>query len=179
MGKEAAKPVSMEGGGVRTILIIATFCLAAFSCELFSNKPEIDMEKAIDDAVQMANAPVLNVEVNEGGMGIASLRGTLAGIKQGAPFQLNYQANGNYPFYGWQARLEGSEDLAASWTPEGAFGMDKVTWVSGNITGTEVQVTIHIDPAQKIIIGPIGADAPVINLEVDEGVWGRQARGAP
>jgi hypothetical protein len=141
-------------------------CLILAGCDLLSNKPEIDVEKAIDDAVRIANAPVLNVEVDEGGMGTASPRGTLSGIKQGVPFQLNYQTGGNYPFYGWQARLEGSEDLIASWTPEGASGADKITWVPRNITGTEVQVTIHIHPAEKIIIGPIGADAPEINVEV-------------
>jgi hypothetical protein len=154
----------MRGNNLPGVALV--LCLILAGCDLLSDKPEIDVEKAIDDAVRIANAPVLNVEVDEGGMGTASPRGTLSGIKQGVPFQLNYQTGGNYPFYGWQARLEGSEDLIASWTPEGASGADKITWVPRNITGTEVQVTIHIHPAEKIIIGPIGADAPEINVEI-------------
>jgi hypothetical protein len=55
---------------------VTAFCLAAVSCDLFSNKPEIDLEEALDEAVRIANAPVLNVEVDEGGMGTASPRGT-------------------------------------------------------------------------------------------------------
>ncbi|MDR2739156.1 MAG: hypothetical protein LBB68_04925 [Treponema sp.] len=79
--------------------VFAVFFMGA--CDLLSNKPDIDVEKAVDGAVRIANAPVLKVEVDEGGMGTAGPRGTLSVIKQGVPFQLNYQANSAYPFYGW------------------------------------------------------------------------------
>ncbi|MDR2607349.1 MAG: hypothetical protein LBC57_03070, partial [Treponema sp.] len=137
------------------------------------------MEEKIDEAVDIANAPVLNVVVDEGGMGTASPRGTLSGIKQGVPFSLNYVPKNEYPFYGWQARLESSDDLIAAWTAEGAMGTDTVGWVPQNITGTEVRVTIHINTGEKIIIGPIGANAPELNVEIDEGGMGTASpRGA-
>ncbi|MDR0624309.1 MAG: hypothetical protein LBG10_07745 [Treponema sp.] len=117
--------------GAAMIMAALVLSLVWGGCDLLSNKPEIDVEKAIDNAVWIANAPVLNVEVDEGGMGTASPRGILSGIKQGVPFQLNYQVNSSYPYYGWQARLEGSgggspyilpfNDPGRSFKPQGIF----------------------------------------------------------
>jgi hypothetical protein len=66
------------------------------------------------------------------------------GIKQSIPFQRNYRQDSSCPFYGWQARFEGSDDSIASWMPEGVSRTDKVTWVSKKMAGTEL--TIRIAP---------------------------------
>ena len=110
----------MRGGifGIKLIAAVLTF-FSLGACDLLSNKPEIDVEKAIDAAVQLANAPVLKVTGDEGGMGTASLRGTLTGIKQDIPFTLDYTAKAEYPFTGWQAMLEGSETIVAAWKTDG------------------------------------------------------------
>jgi hypothetical protein len=116
-----------------------------------------------------ADYPELNVEVDEAGMGTASPRGTLAGIKQGIPFTLNYAARAEYPFTGWQAVYKGTAEIIASWTPEGATGSGIVSWKAVNIAGTETQVTIHVNPGsdRTIVIGPYGAKLPYVTVEVN------------
>jgi hypothetical protein len=133
-------------------------------CDLFNAKLDEDVANKIDQAVWEANAPVLNVQVEEGGMGTASPRGRLPGIKQTIPFTLNYVAKTEYPFTGWQARL--GADIIAVWTPDGATGTDMISFEPQNATGTETKVTIHFNPGeQSITLGPLGADLPEIDLE--------------
>jgi hypothetical protein len=117
--------------------------------------------------------PYLKVEVEEKEMGTAIPRGTLTGIKQNIPFTLNYTANAAYPFIGWEAAVDGV--MIASWTKEGSQALNewepgKVSWKPVNISGTETQVTIHLDPGagKTLVIGPYGATQPMASVAVDE-----------
>ncbi|MDR1100469.1 MAG: hypothetical protein LBL28_08325, partial [Treponema sp.] len=164
-GKKPALPLP-------TLFFLAA--LAAFSgCDLLNNKPEIDLEKAIDDEIAWANAPFVPVRVEEGGLGTASPRGALdTAVKQGYSFSVNYVPKTEYPFRGWQAKLEGSAEFLASWTAEGETGQDQVKFVPLNGTGTEAEIFVYVKPAQRIIIGPMGLDAPELAVRVDEGGTG-------
>jgi hypothetical protein len=158
-----------------TALCVISIGLMVTGCDLFNARLDEDVAARIDQAVWEANAPVLNVVVDEGGMGTASPRGTLQGIKQTIPFTLNYAAKTEFPFTGWQARL--GPDIIAVWKPDGAGGISsgagKVSFEPQNSAGTETRVTIHINPAgQSIVLGPLGADLPEINVEFDPGNHG-------
>jgi hypothetical protein len=109
------------------IPMTALVMLMAFSgCDLFNNKPEIDLEKKMDDAVAWANAPWVPIYINEGGLGTANPRGTLnTTVKKGYSFTLNFAPNSEYPFKGWQARLAGETGLLASWQPLGGGGRNR------------------------------------------------------
>ncbi|MDR1222275.1 MAG: class II glutamine amidotransferase, partial [Tannerella sp.] len=154
--------------------LAALMALAAFSgCDLLNNKPEIDLEKALDDEIAWANAPFVPVRVEEGGLGTASPRGALdTAVKQGYFFSVNYVPKTEYPFRGWQAKLEGSAEFLASWTAEEETGQDQVKFVSLNESGTEAEIFVYVKPAQRIIIGPLGLDAPELAVRVDEGGTG-------
>ncbi|MDR1419060.1 MAG: hypothetical protein LBI86_01680 [Treponema sp.] len=125
-------------------LIMTAFCLAVFSCDLLSNKSEIDVERAIDEAVRIANAPVINVEVARTIAGISNPAGSLAGIKQGVPFRINFSVNPNYGFIHWAASLNGA-----------ALGRDQVEFSApGQL---ETMVTVHINPgAETVLVTPLG-----------------------
>jgi ABC-type proline/glycine betaine transport system permease subunit len=61
--------------GTRPVLAVLFLAFLFFSgCDLLNNKPEIDVERAIDGVVAYANAPVIPVTVDERGMGTASPR---------------------------------------------------------------------------------------------------------
>ncbi|MFP3040724.1 hypothetical protein LQZ19_02770, partial [Treponema primitia] len=156
------------------ILLASVILLSALltGCDLFLNKKENNLLSEIDDALDYANAAVLPVSVDEGGMGTAVPRGSIVGVKQGYPFTLSYTAKTEYPFLGWQARIEGSSDIISVWEPSGAAGPD-ITWEPVNAAGTEIRVTIHINPGKTILIGPLKASMPFVNVtvaEVDSGV---------
>jgi hypothetical protein len=121
--------------------------LAVAGCDLLSNKPEIDVEQAIDDAVREANAPVINVEVSRTMAGISNPIGSLAGIKQGIPFRLNFSVNPNYGFIRWAAAIDGT-----------ALGRDQVEFSAPD--RLETMVTVHINPGAKtVLITPVGEGA--------------------
>jgi hypothetical protein len=124
----------------------------------------------IDKTVQEANAPLIAVTVDEGNMGTASPRGTLTDVKLGIPFTLNYAAKNEYPFTGWQAMVEGSGEILSLWTPDRTVNSDKIRWEPVNLTGTEIRVTILVEPAMDavIVIGPYGFTWPYLKVEVDE-----------
>jgi hypothetical protein len=155
------------------ILLASAILLSAVltGCDLFMNKGENDLLSEIDDALDYANASVLRVSVDEGGMGTAVPRGSIAGVKQGYPFTLSYTAKTEYPFLGWQARLEGSSVIISAWEPGGSAG-EGITWEPVNDTGTEIRVTILIDPGKTILIGPLKASMPFVNVTVEDVVSG-------
>jgi hypothetical protein len=141
-------------------LPLLAFLLLA-GCDLLSNKPEIDLEEAIDKAVAHANAPVINVEVDEGGLGTAVPRGVLPGVKLGVPFGLAFNAYNDYSFQGWRALLKSSGDQIANWSPIGATGSDKVQFTPVNAAGTQTNVTVLSNPGDdRILIEPFGTDRP-------------------
>jgi hypothetical protein len=168
---------------MRKFIYFGSLLMVSFlflGCDLFNAELDKNVLDKIDTKVREANAPVLKVRVYEDDMGTASPRGTLTGIKQGIPFILNYMAKTEYPFTGWQAMIEGSGGIVASWTPETADNPDKITWEPLNIPGTETRITIHFNPGadQTIVIGPYGMSWPYLTVEVAEGDMGNaQPRG--
>jgi hypothetical protein len=140
-----------RGCGFGTAVVFAL--LFSAGCDLLNNKPEIDVERAIDGAVAYANAAILPVTVDEGGMGTASPRGTLTGIKQGVPFTLNYSSFAEYGFLGWEAVLASA--------PGTKLNADKVEFDPAD--KPETTVTVKINPgADRVIIRPVGDLAPVV-----------------
>ncbi|MFP3043572.1 hypothetical protein LQZ19_17285 [Treponema primitia] len=150
-------------------MLASAILLAALltGCDLFLTKPENDLLSEVDDALDYTNAAVLPVSVDEGGMGTAVPRGSIVGVKQGYPFTLSYTAKTEYPFLGWQAQIEGSSDIISMWEPGGSAGLG-ITWESVNTTGTEIRVTIHINPGKTILIGPLKASMPFVNVTVED-----------
>lgn len=148
------------------------FITMAASCELFSEKPDIDVESAIDAKVKEANAAVINVEVQEGGTGIASPNGNLLGIKLGVPFKLTFTSFNDFGFLGWQASLD--ETIIATWERNALTGVvsetgkDRVQFVPGNTSGSETSITVNTDPGNtKLLIEPRGVDRPrVVDVKV-------------
>jgi hypothetical protein len=169
--------IIIKGKGMKkNLLPLAAALLTGllFSCDLLNaGLDEVVLDK-IDKTVQEANAPLIAVLVDEGGMGTAMPRGTLTGVKLGIPFTLNYAAKTEFPFTGWQAMLGENEEIIALWTPEHPGNSDKIDWEPVNLTGTEIQVTILFDPGPTgvIIIGPSGAALPFVKVEIDEGRQG-------
>jgi hypothetical protein len=163
----------MRKGGVFGTTAAVCALLFFAGCDLLNNKPDIDLEQTMDAKIAWANAPYVPVRVEEGGLGTASPRGVLdASVKLGYSFPVNYVPKSEYPFRGWQAKLEGSAGFLAVWTGEEESGADKVRFVPRNETGTEVEIFVHVKPEQRIVIGPLGADKPELSLRVDEGGTG-------
>jgi hypothetical protein len=167
------KPRFFSNSLPRAALTALVFSFVLIGCDLLNNKPEIDVEQAMDAEIAWANAPYVPVRVEEGGLGTASPRGALDdAVKLGYSFFVNYVPKNEYPFRGWQAKLEGSAALLASWTATGHSGADKIEFVPRNEAGTEVEIFVCFKPEQRIIIGPLGADSPELSLKVDEGGTG-------
>jgi hypothetical protein len=127
----------------------------------------------MDAEIAWANAPYVPIRVEEGGLGTASPRGALDdAVKLGYSFFVNYVPKSEYPFRGWQAKLEGSSEFVASWTKTGQSGSEKIEFAPRNEAGTEVEIFVYVKPDQRILIGPLGADNPELSLRVDEGGTG-------
>jgi hypothetical protein len=100
-----------------------------------------------------ATLPYVNVEINEEGMGTASPRGQLAGIKKDIPFTLNYSSFSEYGFLGWEAVLAAA--------PNAVLGQNKVEF--SPVDKPETTVTVKMNPGNDwIIIRPVGGLAPVV-----------------
>jgi hypothetical protein len=172
-----------KGGVSRTRPVSAVSAVLAVSfpvflffcgCDLLLNKPEIDLENTMDAKIALANAPYVPVRIEEGGLGTASPRGALdTAVKLGYSFLLNYVPKSEYPFRGWQAKLEGGAGFLAARTVAGEeSGADAVRFVPLNEAGTEAEVFVYVKPDARIVIGPLGADNPELSVRVDEGGTG-------
>jgi hypothetical protein len=158
------KPRFFSNSLPRAALTALVFSFALAGCDLLNNKPEVDVEKAMDREIAWANAPYVPVRVEEGGLGTASPRGALdEAVKLGYSFSVNYVPKSEYPFRGWQAQLEGSSALLASWTKTAQSGAEKIEFVPRNEAGTEVDIFVYVKPEQRIVIGPLGADSPELS----------------
>jgi hypothetical protein len=95
----------------------------------------------------------VNVAIDEQGMGTASPRGTLTGIKQDIPFTLNYSSFSEYGFLGWEAVLESAQGTK--------LNANKVEFVPAD--KPETTVTVKLNPgADRVIIRPVGGLAPTV-----------------
>jgi hypothetical protein len=92
------------------------------------------------------------VEVTEGGMGPASPRGTLAGIKRGYPFTLTYVSFSEYGFLGWEAVLSSAPNTPLSPALVNFDPKDK----------PETTVTVNYAGDDTVIIRPVGGLAPIV-----------------
>jgi hypothetical protein len=142
-------------------------------CELFNNKPEIDLQKEIDEKIAYANAPWVPVLIDEGSLGQANPRGTQQQlVKLGYSFSLNYAPNSSFEFRGWQARLEGGGVPIASWTPLEEVNSEWVRFVPKNAAATELEIFVYIRPASLLIIEPLDAHKPFFTVEINAGQLG-------
>jgi hypothetical protein len=141
------------------LTIIFSFVLVLAGCDLFDNKPEIDLLKEIDAEVAWANAPEITVETKVIGRGVVTRGATRGGvIKKGYPFDLEFSPSTDYGFTGWYAWLADAND---SITDEKLAGLeklekDKITFsYPENAENTlKTSVTIHFNPGKgkKIVI---------------------------
>jgi formylglycine-generating enzyme required for sulfatase activity len=123
--------------GTLAILYVLTVIFAA-GCDLLNNKSEIDLEKAIDEAVWLANAPQLTVRMDykpeEGSCNYPNGMITPK-PKQKVPFLVSFTPNENYEFITWQA-LDGNENPVAE-------SDTSIRFAGGN--DRETSVTIYAD----------------------------------
>ena len=90
-----------------TVLITVLFS----ACDLFSNLPENDLEKIIDDKVAYAHAAPANVSIGSIPGSVNTITGSLGEVKQGYSFTVNFTPNPDWVFTGWEALL--SADFSA------------------------------------------------------------------
>ncbi|GHV93721.1 hypothetical protein AGMMS50293_00410 [Spirochaetia bacterium] len=83
-------------------VLLAAALWVLTTCELFNDKPEIDLLKAIDERVKTANAKVLNVEITGNGHGVIQWGGQ---AKLDVPFNVNFTIYEGYYFSEWRAYL--------------------------------------------------------------------------
>jgi hypothetical protein len=92
---------------IKPLLAVVSLVLLFFSgCDLFSNKPEINVEQAIDDAVAWANATRLTVEVYyPESWGRSPQLGPLSSgsARRGFPFTVEFTVSAAHGFAGWRA----------------------------------------------------------------------------
>jgi hypothetical protein len=89
-------------------LIVAALVLSLVlaGCDLLSNKPEIDLEKAMDEAIAYANAARLTVTVAvPDGWGFSPQQGTnrAGDTRRGFPFDVEFTPAPAYAFLEWRA----------------------------------------------------------------------------
>jgi fibronectin type 3 domain-containing protein len=94
--------------------------LLVVSCDLFNNKPEIDLLKAIDDKVAWANAPWVTVSVAALPGSVNTITPSVTGQKKGYAFTVSFTPNPAWYFCGWDAVLsaDAAEYLSALDKPE-------------------------------------------------------------
>jgi hypothetical protein len=105
-GRCFSQGVIMRKGGIfetlQAALIVAS--LSFFGCDLLNNKPEIDLEKAIDDTVAYANAARLTVTLAiPDGWGASNTPVSTIDIRKGHGFNLEFSPSAAYSFAGWRA----------------------------------------------------------------------------
>ncbi|MCL2765894.1 MAG: hypothetical protein FWD40_11560 [Treponema sp.] len=124
----------------------------------------------------------LEVSVDPGELGFAFISITdTAPAREGFPFNLSFQPSQSYPFRGWQIKYKDSDDkehLLSNWLsmsgPAGAGASDRVLWDPQNIQGTDIRITIKFLPEdadykKAIVISPLNADSPQLNVAVNAG----------
>jgi formylglycine-generating enzyme required for sulfatase activity len=85
---------------------------ALTGCDLFNNKPEIDVEEVMDETIWQANAPQLTVRMDykpEEGSGNYPNGVITPNPKQKIAFHISFTPNEDYEFIRWQA-LDGNEN---------------------------------------------------------------------
>ena len=93
-----------------TLLAAFVVCICA-GCDLFSNMPENDLEKKLDDQIAYTLAAPANLRIGSIPGSVNTIPPFLAGQKQGYPFTVYFTANPAWAFTGWEAVL--SSDFTA------------------------------------------------------------------
>ncbi|AEF80685.1 hypothetical protein [Leadbettera azotonutricia] len=142
------------------ITVLRLVCLAAAlffcgmlltGCDLINSRLDDDVAGKIDQAVWEANAPEINVMVEDVLAGVATPGGTLTGRKLDIPFSLKFTPFPAYGFIRWQAFLDGVElgQKEVEFSAPGQF---------------ETTVTVHINPGSRTVkIVPLGEGANNVN----------------
>jgi hypothetical protein len=141
--------------------IILSVMLFTFSgCDLFFNKPEMDMGRRIDDAVAYANAADIQVIVRSKNVeeGISSPNGQVA-AKQGYPITVQFAVSADYAFIEWEAVTNFSAYRTAAdreaqlehLAPEGSITVtDYRLDLDGNRTG-EASIIVNTTEALTLV----------------------------
>lgn len=168
--------------GAIVVVLLAAFIF--IGCDPLMGQ-KVDLLDKINEEIDYANAPWVPLNIDTGSMGTASLMGSQAQtVKKGYSFTLVFQPYADYPFQGWQARIEGDDEMCAWWKPGEDFINDpsdftqehseKVKFVPQNADGTEAEIFIYFMPpnGKNLVIGPWGAQEAELNVTLLTGDLG-------
>jgi hypothetical protein len=136
------------------------------------------LEKAIDDAVVIANAPVLNVEFDTGNHGSFQQRPTTA--KKGVPFTVNFDSYVGYYFQEWRVYKDSVSDA-------NLFSKEKGEVSISAPNDRQSNITINVNHSGKIIVlaytenspSLLFADADVMRISGSAGGAGNDGKIYP
>jgi formylglycine-generating enzyme required for sulfatase activity len=150
-------------GTLQAALIVVS--LSFFGCDLLSNKPEIDLEKAIDDTVAYANAARLTVAVAApGGWGTSNPPAgmvTSIDIRQGYPFTVEFAPGAAYGFIEWRAYRTSVLDGLPGWTVNPEILDDAAALGGGEAEvtgGSRPRITVNI--TEPVTLAPFCVERP-------------------
>jgi|GEM_PF-3130880 len=119
------------------------------------------------------DSPVLNIQVESGGLGTINPSGSLSNKRQDFPFTVSFQPLAEYPFLGWQASFSDGA-MPSTWAiGSGEWEWAGVKWSPQNASGTDMSITVVTDPGCTITVKPLGGDSDPadVTLSVPSG-WG-------
>jgi hypothetical protein len=137
-------------------------------CDLLNNKPEIDLERAIDETIAWANAERLTVSVAYLDTWGSSnpTKGTITSIdiRKGFPFDLEFSPSAAYAFLEWRAYRTAA--LPANWIDdpvtvlEGVDQLEAEAWSVAGAGGDKRTITLNT--AGPVTLIPWSRDEPRI-----------------
>jgi hypothetical protein len=127
---------------------------ALTGCDLFNNKPEIDVEQVMDEAIAYANAAQLTVEVYyPESWGRSPQFGPLSSdsARQGFPFTVEFTVSAAYGFSAWRAYRTGDLGNKGEAALKGASPLTAAEAAISGGTDGRASVTVNItDPVTLI-----------------------------
>ncbi|GHV95574.1 hypothetical protein AGMMS50293_18940 [Spirochaetia bacterium] len=108
-----------------SVVLSAVVLLLLTACELFNNKPEVDLLKDVDDKIAYANAPFATISfgIIPGSLSAAPTEAPRQ--KVGYPFTVQATANSGYGFSGWRVLAKAQWDGLNKESP--TFDADFIT----------------------------------------------------
>jgi hypothetical protein len=165
-----ASPMGLLGySGKFALMALLVMAITLAGCDLFLNKPEIDMGNRIDDAVAYKNAPDVAIVVRSRSVeeGISSPNGQVA-AKQGYPITVQFAVSADYAFIEWEAVTNFSAYRTAAdrearlehLAPEGSITVvDYRLDLDGNRTG---EASIIVNTTEALTLVPYCVRRPYV-----------------